>query len=152
MRTSRSAWLLLMAGSSLISSAGCNESSSGACTDQVDGDIYNLRIYNCTRGEVTVRVNDRDVGTVSAYDPDTEVCGVTDLGSFPQCSVGVVQAFGNSTISQTINWSADAMNLNANGCWVVGTLEDPSVTDATLPSVDTPASPECKYLEVEWDE
>lgn len=143
----RSACLFLAAASSFVF-GGCNDSSSGACTGKLDGEIYYVRAFNCTRSDLTVRVNDRDVGTVEPASEDGE-CSYTDLGAFPQCDSGEVHAYGNALITDNeFEWNEDALELNKNGCWLVFTVIDPAYTDYEMPEDVTPNSdPLCLYLD-----
>ena len=146
----RSAALLLGIGSSALLLSACEPPSSGSCDEeggQSDGEVYRLRIYNCTEGEIIVKVNGRGVGTVPGFDQDSGDCLVTDLGTFPQCDEGVIEAIGYNSISNKIVWSADAVQASANECTVVGVLvPSEGVPDGVrIPS----EQPTCKFLEIE---
>lgn len=126
------------------------DDASGACAGKIDGDLYALRLYNCTEGTMTVRVNDRVVGDVEGLD-EYDVCGVADLGTFPQCSTGKIEAYAYNAYTETIWWNEDAVTLNPDGCWLVATIMGPS-TDTShieLPAVDPIDGPQCQYLEKE---
>lgn len=119
---------------------GCEESSSGACDGTIDGEVFNLRVYNCLNDDIYVQVNDRNVGIVDAYDAETELCGATNLGSFPQCSTTEITVTGYELVGATFEWDDSAMQNSSNGCWIMpiygkidGVVLNP---DAELPSMD----------------
>ena len=128
---------------------GC-EDASGSCEGKIDGDVYAIRLFNCTEGTMTVRVNDRMVGSVEAID-ETGLCGVTDFGTFPQCSTGKIEAYSYNSVTETLWWNEDAVNLNPNNCWLVATIVDASLDPShfEMPAVDPIDGPECQYLEKE---
>jgi len=109
-----------LALSSLLTSTACEPPASGECTGIIDGDVYNLRIYNCLDSELFVLVNGRTVGTVKAYDEDTEICGGTNLGSLPQCSEGEITVEGYEVTGDQFEWDDSALRFSPNGCWIVG--------------------------------
>ncbi len=123
---------------------------SGNCDGLIDGDLYELRIFNCTDGVMTVKVNGRAVGSVEPVN-DNDVCGVTDFGTFPQCTTGKIEAYAYQTLTDKLKWNEDAVNLNPDRCWVVATIVD-NYYDAgsyELPAVDPVTGPQCSFLERE---
>ncbi len=147
MSPERAAWLVGLGFALGAVSVACND-VSGNCDGKIDGDLYELRIYNCSSDEMTVKVNERTVGSVEAADEDG-ICGVTDLGSFPQCSTGKIEAYAYQTLTDKLKWSEDAVNLNPDGCWVIAVIMG-SYTETEhfeLPAVDPITGPECGYLE-----
>lgn len=150
---------VVLAGLSLLE-LGCGEAVSGGCYDvdqgEQDGQVYNLRVYNCSSVDLYINVNGRNVGVVDAYDFDREVCGVTELGSFPQCSTGYISAENPAFSSTTIEWTVDALRENPNGCWIDAYwvyIDDPHYEDIeiNLPDVEPPITQDqrCQLLELE---
>lgn len=151
--------VLLLGGLSVMS-LGCGEAVSGGCYDnkqgEQDGQVYNLRVYNCSSIDLYINVNGRNVGLVDAYDFDLEVCGVTELGSFPQCSTGYISAENPAFESTRIEWTVDALRENPNGCWIDAYwtfIDDPHFQDIeiNLPDVEPAITQDqrCQLLELE---
>lgn len=111
---------LALSLAALVSTTACEPPASGGCTGIVDGDVYNLRIYNCLDSDMFVLVNGRTIGTVDRYDEDTELCGGTNLSSFPQCSEGEITIEGYELYGDSFEWDDSALRDSENGCWIVG--------------------------------
>lgn len=131
-------------------SAGCDYESSGNCTGKIDGDLYQLQVYNCTASEMLVKVNGRKVGRVEQMD-DTLTCGVTYLGTFPQCTNGVIDAYAYETVTQRILWSEEDVSNSVDGCWVVGIIVDSDTDEEAivLPGIEDITGPACNNPETE---
>jgi len=150
MRTIKLVLFLISVGMFSTWLCGCGDEASGNCTGTIDGDIYALRIYNCTQGTMTIKVNGRAVGTVQGLD-ENDVCGVNDLGTFAQCSNGKVEAYSSDSVTEKLTWSEDAVSLNPDGCWIVLRIIDSyfDSSNYSMPSVDPITASECGYLETE---
>jgi len=104
--------------------AGCTDESGSCPSDPSNaldpsGDLFEMRVYNCAASKATVLVNDRPIGEIDAYDQDSYECGLADLGSFPQCTVGTIKVYAGNTESMMVNWTDIAVANSQDGCWVV---------------------------------
>lgn len=156
LRQSQLAALSLIVGAGVF--CACEPAASGACDGKIDGDVFNLVVYNCIDQDIYIEYNLRNVGKVDPINKD-DVCGVTYIGALPQCSTGEITADGYQLYSTRLVWSDSLMLENTNGCWVsviydrvIGQEVSSNYTLPSLPAQVPAETNDCLPLNLEEPE